>query len=208
MVLVAEGRVNVAVFGFHIDFNLGMIWAEVALTAGLRLSGLHDRKTMTGVAAGATPLATIQVHAADADIRPRFRVQLTVFDSQYRPMACVAARGTLKIAVHAVVEPGVNPPNNLHGIGVFALTVFFGLIRMASGTVFWGDGSGNRHPIFSRAIRSIRSLILFVMLLTHVGIEGLGPMTIKAADIGAGVPTMNPVRENGRTLLLMTLNAR
>ena len=66
-------------FGFHEDLDLGMIRAQVALTAGLRLSRLHNGETMTGMAARAAPLTPVEVDPADAYIRPGFRIQFSVF---------------------------------------------------------------------------------------------------------------------------------
>ena len=48
-------------------------------------------------------------------------------------MTMKTAGSSLEIAVHAVVEPGVDFPDNLYGIGVFALSILLRLIRVASG---------------------------------------------------------------------------
>ena len=79
VVLITEGRVDVAVLGFHVDFDLGMIRTQMALTAGFGLSGFHDGKPMTGMATGAAAQAAVQIDPAHADVGPGHRVQA------YRP---------------------------------------------------------------------------------------------------------------------------
>ena len=41
VIIVTMGGVNVSVLGLHVNFNLGMIWAQMALSAGFRLAGFH-----------------------------------------------------------------------------------------------------------------------------------------------------------------------
>ena len=64
---VAEGD---AVLGFLVDFGLGVVGAEVALAAVLRLPGASGREVVPAMAGGAGAERAVEVDAADAGIGP------------------------------------------------------------------------------------------------------------------------------------------
>jgi hypothetical protein len=119
------GRVDVAMLGFHIDFNLGVIGAQVALTTGLRLSGLHHGEAMTGMTTGAASPAAVQIDPSHTHIGPGVRTQHTILDLQNGAVACETTGKALKVAVHSIFQPWIDLPNDLNGIGVLTLCILF-----------------------------------------------------------------------------------
>src|SRR6056297_1541824 len=74
IILIPKCSIDIPVLGFHIDLNLGMIRSQMTLSAGLRFSGFHDREPVSGMAAGATAQATVQIDPAYAHIGPGLRI--------------------------------------------------------------------------------------------------------------------------------------
>ena len=58
-------------------------------------------------------------------------------------MAVIAAGFAFILRVHPLVEPWVELPHNLKGIGMFTFAVLNHLIRMATGAVFGGNDGRN-----------------------------------------------------------------
>ena len=48
VVVVSVGGINITVLGLHVDLDLWMIGSQVALTASLGLTRLHNRELVAG----------------------------------------------------------------------------------------------------------------------------------------------------------------
>ena len=73
---VLVGLPQDAVLGFLIDFDLGMIGAEMAFSAGLRFARLGLGKAMPRMAGAAASPTVVRVDSTDPRIGPRRRVEL------------------------------------------------------------------------------------------------------------------------------------
>jgi hypothetical protein len=114
-------------------------------------------------------------------------------------MAVEASGFAFVIGVHPLVQPGIKLPHNFDGIGMFALAVLGGLIRVAAGAVLGSDNRGDRHLVFGLAPGHIRSAIILRMVLGDVLITGLDQVAVQTGDIGVGMAALGPVRKNTRS---------
>ena len=141
----------------------------------------------------ARTFASIHIYPAYTGIGPGFRSELAVFHLDNAAVTGKAARGSFEIAVHSLVEPWIDRPNDLDGIGVLAMTVLLGLIRMATGAFLGRDNRRDGHFVFGTPKTPVGPLILFVMIAAHVRVELLGLVTIEACNVGAGMSAGGPV---------------
>ncbi len=200
IILGLVGMVNGTVFGLLIDFDLGMIRVQVTLVAGFGHTGFGHRKPMARVARCAGAFAAVQVEPSDAGIGPGVGIDFTFFiDLDHRTVTVKAAGLALIIGVHSLVQPGIQLPHDLDGVGMFAFAVLGGLIRVAAGTVLGGDNRGDWHLVFGFAPGHIRSAIVFLMVLGDVPVTGLYQVAVQTGNIGIGMSTLGPVcKRTGR----------
>ncbi len=193
VVFLAEGRVDVAVFAFHVNFDLRVIRAQMALPAGFGFAGFGYRKPVSRMATAAAAIGAVHVDAADAHIGPGIRIQLIPLHFYHGSVAVITSGDPFRVTVHAVVQPGINFPDNFGGIGMFAEAELLGFIRVATGAILGCDHSRYGHHVFLGSVFQIRAFILFVMTLAHIRIGLVRLVTVIAGDIGAGMPAVRPV---------------
>jgi len=163
---------------------------------------------MPGMAARAAPQAAVEIEPADPDIGPGGSFELTlVIGLEHRAVAGVAAGGALGGVVQALIEPGIDLPDDFQGIGVLAAGILLDLVGVAARTVLGRDHAGDGHPVFGRAPLVVRALVLLVMLLRDVGIELLGLVAVDAGDVGRGMAAGRPVGEKPRGFDLVAFDA-
>mgnify|MGYP000532485693 CR=1 FL=1 len=208
VVLVLVGMVDGAVLGLLVNLDLGMVRPKVAGIAGFGPPGLGDSEAMAAVAGGARTLAAVHVQPSHAHVGPGGGIQFAlVVDGQHGPVAVVAAGFALVVRVHALVQPGVQLPHNLDGIGMLAFAVLDHLVGMAAGAILGRDHGSDGNFVFLLTIRKITAAVIFFVVLGHVLIPGLGQVTVQAGDVGIGVAAVGPVAEQAGVGLLVALDA-
>ena len=207
-VFVLVGLGDGAVLGLGVDFDLRVVRAQVALAAGLGLAGLGHGEAVSGVAGRAAAQGAVHIHATHTHVGPGGGVELAVLVLlEDGAVAVVAAGGALPVAVHALVEPGVELPHDLDGVGVLALRILLDLVGMAAGAVLGRDGRGHGHAVLLLAPLVVGALVLLVVGVGHVGVMLLGLVAVQAGDVGAGVAAVCPVGEDARRLDLVAFDA-
>ena len=83
---------------------------------------------MAGMATGAGSTTSIRVDSSNAHAGPCFRRQHAILKFNDCSVAMITTGCPFIITVHALVEPGIDLPDDLQGIGVFAETVLFELL--------------------------------------------------------------------------------
>ena len=82
------------------------------------------------MAAGAAALAAIWIDPPYSHIRPCARYGLAVFYCHHRAVAGEASGGSFGGVVHSVIEPVIDLPHDLVGIGMFTARILLGLLGM------------------------------------------------------------------------------
>ena len=136
--------VNGAVFGFVVNFDLRVIRPQMALVACFGFTSFDQRKAVAGMAAAAAAEAAVGVDAAHTDIGPGAGKRFTPVDLHDGAVAGKAAGGSFYGIVHAVVEPMIDLPNDLVGIGMFAAFVFFRLLWVTAAAIYGRNHYRNR----------------------------------------------------------------
>lgn len=111
---MAEGIVDVAMLRLGIYFDLGMIRAQVTMSAVFGPSHLANGEPVLGVKAGAASQSSAGIHSADADIGPSLGDN-AVFDLYRGTVAVITAGVAFDVRIHAVVQPGGDLPDDFHG---------------------------------------------------------------------------------------------
>ena len=150
IVFTLVGVIQRPVLGFLINFDLGMVGAQMALVAGFRHAGFRNRKAVTGVTGRAGALAAIGVDATDTGIGPGVGIDVTVFvDFNYRAVAVEAPGFAFIIGVHSLVQPGIEFPDNLDGVGMLGAAVLGDFVRDGTGNSLWASRSKQSVPCTS-----------------------------------------------------------
>ena len=174
----AEGRVDVAVFGFHVDFDLRMVRPQVALAAGFGLAGFHDGKAVPGVATGATALAAVQVDAAHAHVGPGVRVRLAVLS--FSP----PCRGSdsIRRSVQRRCSCRLFSQGSIFQMISMVLACLLTLYCLASSG--WhreqslGVTTAEIGTLYSAVPYWNRTFVLLVMVLAHIRVDRLGLVAV------------------------------
>ena len=92
---------------------------------------------MSGMTTRAASLAAVGIYPANTDVWPGIFIKFAIFDFHFCAVAMVTAGSPLDSIVQSVIEPWIDFPDNLTGVGMLAPGVFCGFRRMASGAVLW-----------------------------------------------------------------------
>ncbi len=205
---ILKGMVQGSVLGFFIDFDLGMIRTQMTLVAGFGHAGFGDRKPVAGVAGGARSLAAVQVQTSHADIRPGFRIDIAlIIDFDHCPVTAVAAGFALVIGIHALVQPGIDLPHDLDGVGMFGTAVLHGFVRVAAGAVLGRNDGCDGHLVLGFSVRQIAAAVILIMAFGDVLVAGLGHVTIQTTDVGIGMTAFGPISKYAGLGRPMAFNA-
>ena len=85
----------------------------MALAASLWFSGFHHGEEMTGVATGTGTPASVEIGTPHSHIGPCCRVQFAILHCENCPVAVKTAGDPFIVTVHALIEPGINLPDDL-----------------------------------------------------------------------------------------------
>ena len=90
---------------------------------------------MPGVAAAAAAEAAVWIFPAHPDIGPHTRQRFTIGDLHHGAVTGITSGRALDGVVHAVIEPAIDLPHDLQGMGVFAPFVLFCFVGVASAAI-------------------------------------------------------------------------
>src|SRR5262249_42238791 len=133
-----------AVFRFAEDFNLRMIRPHVALSAIFRHARRCGTERMPSMARGATALAAVGIHAADAAVGPRGGIEPPVSAVFHNaPVTLAAAVVGRRAAFDDFSDHVVERADEFRGVGVMALFKLAYLWCVAASAVVRRDDYGD-----------------------------------------------------------------
>jgi hypothetical protein len=118
-----------------------------------------------------------------------------------------SSRFALVVRVHALVQPGVQLPHDLDGVGMLAFAVLGHLVRMAAGAVLGRNDGGDGHLVLFLTIGQVAAAIVFFVVFGDILIARLGQVAVQAGDVGIGVAAVGPVPEQAGVGLFVAFDA-